>query len=87
MLLLAKVIYFSLQLWLGCSFLFNLLLHDLRYFHHRLLHEAQTLVLLMEACQLILDDCVDFFFRVLLQVLLGFNGLVLVRGWRHDVWS
>jgi hypothetical protein len=38
----------------------------------------QTLILLMEECQLVFDDCFDFFFRVLLQVLLGFNGLVLV---------
>jgi hypothetical protein len=87
-----KVVYFSLQLCLGCSFLFNLLLNDLRSFHHRLspgqvlLHEAQMLVLLAEAYQLILDGCFNFCFRVL-QVHLGFDGLVLVRGWRHGVWS
>jgi hypothetical protein len=51
--------------------LFNLLL---------LLHEVQALALLAEAHQLILDDCFNFFFRVLLQVLLGFDGLVSMRG-------
>jgi hypothetical protein len=45
-----------------------------------LLHEALALILLVEAHQLILDDCFDFFFRVLMQTLLGFDGLVLVRG-------
>jgi hypothetical protein len=82
----AKVLYCSLQLYLGCSFLFNLLLHDLRSFSHHLspgqmhLHEAQTFVFPVETCQFVLDDCFDFFLRILLQVLLGFNGLVLEWG-------
>jgi hypothetical protein len=47
-----------------------------------------VLILLMEVHHhLILDDCFDFFFRVLSRVLLGFTGLVLVRVWRHGVWS
>jgi hypothetical protein len=63
---------FSLQLCLCCSFLPNLLLHDLRSFCYclmpgqMLLHEAQTLVFLVEARQLILDDCFDFFLQILL---------------------
>jgi hypothetical protein len=83
MLLLAKVFYCSLQLCLCCSFLFNLLLHDLRYSRHRLspgqvlLHEPKALILLAEACQFIFDDCFNFFLRVLLLVLLDFDGLVL----------
>jgi hypothetical protein len=91
MLLLVTVFYCSLQLYLGCSFLFNLLLHNLRSFRHRhspghvLVHEAQVLILLAKSCQLIFDDCFDFFFRALLQVLLVFGGLVLVRGWRLGV--
>jgi hypothetical protein len=52
-----------------------------------LLREAHALILLEEAHQLILDDYFGFFFGVLLQVLLGFDGLVLVQGWRHNVWS
>jgi hypothetical protein len=52
-----------------------------------LLHEAQTLILLAEAHQLVLDDYFDFFLSVLLQVLLGFDGLVLVQGWIHSVWG
>jgi hypothetical protein len=43
-----------------------------------LLHEVQMLIFLVEACQLILDDYFDFFLKILLQVLLGFNGLVLM---------
>jgi hypothetical protein len=68
LLLLAKVLYCSLQLCLGCSFLLNLLLHDLRSFCHclspgqMLLQEAQTFIFLAEARQLILNDCFDFFF-------------------------
>jgi hypothetical protein len=50
------MLYCSLQFYLSCSFLFNLLLHDLGSFRHRfssgqeLLHEPQTLILLVEAC-------------------------------------
>jgi hypothetical protein len=68
MFLLMKVFYCLLELCLSCSFLFDLLLHDLCYFHHRLssgqlfLHESQVLILLAEVCQFIFDDCFDLFF-------------------------
>jgi hypothetical protein len=45
-----------------------------------LLHEAQTFVFLVEARQLILDDCFNLFLIILLQVLMGFDDLVLVWG-------
>jgi hypothetical protein len=53
---------------LSCSFLFDLLLHDLGSFGHclssghLLLHKSQTLILLAEMCQFIFDDCFDLFF-------------------------
>jgi hypothetical protein len=52
MFLLMEVFYCSLQLYLSCSFLLDLLLHDLGFFRHRLssgqlfLHESQALILL-----------------------------------------
>jgi hypothetical protein len=55
-----KVLYFSLQLRLSHSFLFNLLLHDLGSLGHclssghLLLHESQALIFLAKASQLIL---------------------------------
>jgi hypothetical protein len=62
MFLLMKVFYCSLQFYLSCSFLLDLLLHDLGSFHHHLsssqlfLHESQALIPLAEACQFIFDD-------------------------------
>jgi hypothetical protein len=62
MFLLTKVFYHSLQLRLSSSFMFDLLLHNLGSFGHclssghLLLHKSQTLILLAEACQFILDD-------------------------------
>jgi hypothetical protein len=53
------------------SFLVYLLLHGLgslgRCFpsDHLLLHEAQMLIFPAEACQLILNDCFNIFFRIL----------------------
>jgi hypothetical protein len=53
---------------LNCSFLFDLLLHDmvsLGYYissGHLLLHELQNLIFMAKAHQLILDDCFDLFF-------------------------
>jgi hypothetical protein len=53
------------------SFLVYLLLHGLGSlghcfpFDHLLLHEVQTLIFLAEACQLILNDCFNIFFRIL----------------------
>jgi hypothetical protein len=91
MLLLVKFFYCSLQLSLGCSFLFNLLLHDLNSSHNGpssgdvLLHEPHALILLAKARQLIFDDCFNFFLGVLLLVLLDFHALVLLRGWRQSV--
>jgi hypothetical protein len=68
---------------LSCSFLLNLLLQDLRSFCHRFpsglvfLHEPQTLILLMEARQLIFDNSFDLFIRILLLIVLSFDLLVL----------
>jgi hypothetical protein len=62
------------------------MLHDLRSSPnhpssgHVLLHEPHALILLEKVCQLIFDDCFDFLLRVLLLVLLDFDGLVLLRG-------
>jgi hypothetical protein len=84
MLLLEKGFYCLPQLCLGCSFLFDLLLHDLRSpsncpsSGHVLLHETKALILLAKARQLIFNDCFDFFLRVLLLILLGFNASVLL---------
>jgi hypothetical protein len=70
MFLLTKVLYCSLQICLSCSFLFNLLLHDLISFHHRLspgqvfLHESQALILLVEARQFIFNDCFNLFLKI-----------------------
>jgi hypothetical protein len=56
-----------LQFYLSCSFLLDLLLHDLGSFHHRFpfgqvfLHEPQTLILLTEVHQLIFNDSFDLF--------------------------
>jgi hypothetical protein len=53
------------------SFLVYLLLHGLGSLghcfpsDHLLLHEVQTLIFLAEACQLILNDCFNIFFRIL----------------------
>jgi hypothetical protein len=64
--------------------LFDLLLHDLRSpsnhpsSGHVLLHEPHTLILLAKARQLIFDGYFDFFLRVLVLILLDFNGLVLL---------
>jgi hypothetical protein len=66
--LLTEVFYCSLQLYLSCSFLFDLLLHGLGSFRHRFssghmfLHESQALIFLMEACQLIFNNCFNLLF-------------------------
>jgi hypothetical protein len=65
-----------------------LLLHSLgslgHFFpsYHLLLPEAQMLIFLVEACQLILNDCFDLFFRIMFQVFFRFGvlGLVWVLG-------
>jgi hypothetical protein len=81
--LLTKVFYCALQLYLSCSFLFDLLLHGRGFFCHRFpsgqvfLHEPQTLILLAEVHQLIFDDCFDLFIQILLLILLRFGLLVL----------
>jgi hypothetical protein len=91
--LLVKVSYCSLRLYLGCSFLFNLLLHNLRSYcdypspGHVLLYEPQVLILWTKARQLVFDDYFNFFLRVLLLVFLNFDALVLLQGWRQGVWS
>jgi hypothetical protein len=75
---------------------FNLLLHNLSSFSHYLssghllLHKSQALIFLEEACQFILDDCFDLFFRVLLLVFLSFDLLGLdwlLSAWRGGVPS
>jgi hypothetical protein len=90
MFLLANVLYCSLQLCLSYSFLFDLLLHNLVSFFHRLssgqlfLHELQALILLVEAFQFTFDDCFDLFFRILLLILLSFSLLMLQ--WWLSAW-
>jgi hypothetical protein len=84
MFLTTKVIYCSLQLQLNPSFLFDLLLHDLGSLGHFLssghmhLHESKTPIFLVKVRQLILDDCFDLLFRVLLWFFLSFDALLLV---------
>jgi hypothetical protein len=88
--LLIEMFYCSLQLCLSCSSLFDLLLHGLSSFRHCLspgqlfLHESQVLILLMEACQLVFDDCFDLLFRILLLILLSFG--LLVMQWWLSAW-
>jgi hypothetical protein len=78
--------YCSLQFYLSCSFLFDMLLHDLGSFGHRvsfgrlLLHESQVFIFLTEACQLVFIDYFNLFFRALLLVLLSF-GLLMLMWW------
>jgi hypothetical protein len=68
-----------LQLCLPCSFLLDLLLHDLGSLHycplfgHVLLHKLEALVLLVKACYLILYDDLDFLFRVLALEITSFS--------------
>jgi hypothetical protein len=79
-----KMFYCLLELHLDCSFLLDLLLHSLCSFCHcfpschLLLHGSQTLILLAKPCQLVLNDCFNFFFRILLRLFLVFFALVLV---------
>jgi hypothetical protein len=67
MFLLMNMFYCALQFYLSCSFLFDLLLHDLGSFRHCFpsgqvfLHELQTLILLVVARQLVFDDYFDLF--------------------------
>jgi hypothetical protein len=84
MFLLMKMFYCALQFYVSYSFLFNLLLHDLGSFRHRFpsgqvfLHEPQMLILLVEAHQLVFDDCFDLLIRILLLIFLSF-GLLASR--------
>jgi hypothetical protein len=83
MFLTTNVLYCSLQFRLNHSFLFNLLLHYLDSLGHCLssghlfLHESQMLIFLAKARQLILGDCFDLLFRVLLRFFLSFDVLLL----------
>jgi hypothetical protein len=85
-----EVFYCSLQLYLSGSFLFDLLLHGLGSFRHRLssgqlfLHESQALILLMEACQFVFDDSFDLLFPILMLILLSFSLLMLK--WWLNAW-
>jgi hypothetical protein len=69
--MLMKVLYCSQQLCLSCSFLFDLLSHDLGSLGHclssghMLVYELQALIFLVKVCQFILDDCFNLFFQVL----------------------
>jgi hypothetical protein len=80
--LLVKRFYSMLQLNVHCSFLFDLLPHDLSSLHdhlpssHVLLHEPKALVFLMKAHWLVLDDGFDFILRVLMLILFSFGFLV-----------
>jgi hypothetical protein len=84
LLLLVKVIYSLLQLYLSCSFLLDLMLHDLNSLHHCrssghvLLHEPEVFIFLAKARQLILYDCFDFFLRIMVLIIFSFNLLVWV---------
>jgi hypothetical protein len=67
MFLLVKMFYCTLQFYLSCSFLFDLLLHDLGSFRHLFpsgqvfLYEPQMLIFLAEARQLVFNDCFNLF--------------------------
>jgi hypothetical protein len=73
-LLLAKGFYGSLQLSLHCSFLLDLVLHDMGSLHdctspgHLFMYQSKALVFLMKACQLIFNDKFYFFHKILLGI-------------------
>jgi hypothetical protein len=79
-----KGFYSLLQLGLCCSFLLNLLLHELNSFHnhpspdHLLLYQAKEFAFLTKACQLVFNDNFDLFLEILLLVFKGFGLLVWV---------
>jgi hypothetical protein len=78
-----KMFYCVLQFYLSCSFLLDLLLHDLGSFRHHFpsgqvfLHEPQMLILMEEARQLVFDDCFDLSIQILLLISLSFSLLPL----------
>jgi hypothetical protein len=89
LLLLAKSVYSLLQLYLPCSFLLDLLLHDLSSLNHNHLsghvplHELKAFIFLLKACQLIFYNGFDFLLRVLVLIILsfGFSVWVLIVVW------
>jgi hypothetical protein len=70
------------QLYLHCSLLLDLLLHDLSSLHdcpssgHVLLHEPKVFILLTKACQLVFYDGFNFILGDLVLIFLGFSFLV-----------
>jgi hypothetical protein len=74
-----KDIYGLLQLCLPCSFLLDMLLHDLGLLHycpsssHMLLLEPEVLVFLLKVCQLVYYDSFNFLFGILVLVIVGFS--------------
>jgi hypothetical protein len=64
---------------LPCSFLLDLLLHDLSSLHHHpssghvLLHEPETFIFLVMACQLVFYDDFDFLLKILVLIILSFD--------------
>jgi hypothetical protein len=79
MLLVAKSFYGLLQLCLRCSFLLDLLPHDLSSLHdhpscgHVFLHKPKAFIFLAEARQLIFNDSFNFILKILMLILLGFD--------------
>jgi hypothetical protein len=77
--LLAKDIYGLVQLKLRCSFLLDLLLHDLGSLHHCHLsghvhlHEPDALIFLVKACQVMLYDSFNFLLGILALVIFSFD--------------
>jgi hypothetical protein len=79
LLLLVKGVYSLLQLCLPCSFLLDLLLHDMGSLHHCpsyghvFFHEPEALIFLAKMCQLIFYDSFDFLLRILVLVISSFD--------------
>jgi hypothetical protein len=70
LLLLGKSVYSLLQLYLPCSFLLDLLVHDLGSLHH---HPSSGHVLLHESEVFIFNDDFNFLLRVLMLIILSFG--------------
>jgi hypothetical protein len=91
MLFLSEIFYGSLQLSLHCSFLLDLLLHDLCSLHdcsspdHLPKQQPKVLIFLAKACQLIFNNSFNFIREVLLVVFYVLGLLMCVLVWNSSV--
>jgi hypothetical protein len=79
LLLLTKDVNGLLELRLPCSFLLDLLLHNLGSLHccpsfgHIFLLEPEALVFMPKVCQLLCYDSFDFLLKILVLIIVGFS--------------